>query len=59
MAEVSPIRKPITYAHVVQYLAEAPAFGKVIITFEAGAPVHLEIRKSVKLTGGAAPEPAQ
>ena len=59
MANVSPIREPISVAQVVQYLAEAPAFGKVIITFEAGNPVHLEIRNSIRLTGGAKPATAQ
>lgn len=59
MDNVRAIREPISMATVVQYLAQAPAFGKVIISFEAGRPTHLEIRESIRLTGGAKPDHAQ
>ena len=59
MDSVRAIRAPMSMAQVVQYLAEAPAFGKVIISFENYQPTHIEIRSSVRLTGGAQSEPGQ
>jgi hypothetical protein len=59
MGDVRAIREPISVQQVVQYLAQAPQYGKVIISFENFAPTHIEIRSSVRLTGGAVPEPGK
>ncbi len=42
-------------ATVVQYLAQAPKYGQVLITFRDGKPTLLEIRETIRLDGGAEP----